>query len=598
MNTRLKNIQEMLADSSIVIADDKRSRFALEAAYLLAPVDNARAHDHALEALRYARTSGDSRLELESALALAVVAAQAAQFDEALPRFFQITKQSEMLHSPHIQASSLRWTGVCYVRIAMFTTALEYLAQSRLIADEHTLTLESAKIYNTSGDAYFGLGETQTALQHYREALRILEGLGETDEKASALLSIASAHKELRGYSQARLYFEQALTAYKHAGNTSGVCIALMGVSEMYAEQERYDKALELLFVAMEIGERDVSMIERSQVLVVIGDVYFRAGRADKALAYLLRAEEGLLDTQALAIVAKVHELLSQCYKATGDIERAFSNLERFHALREQTALQDGKRTIQYLQQGFAAEQAQKESEIYRLRNVELAHAQQELERLLLNILPLPIAQRLRAGESTIADTFENVTVMFVDIVGFTRLAGQHTAEEIVRILDDIFSVFDTITEQYNLEKIKTIGDAYMIASGIPHPRPDHVEAAVRAALDMLEAIAKISARMMQKGLETALNVRIGMHTGSVVAGIIGTKKFAYDLWGDTVNTASRMESHGEAGKIHFSEEVYTALLKSVSEHEYCIEERGEMEIKGKGTMTTYFIVGRKTQKS
>lgn len=597
MNARLKIIQEVLADGGMDYADsDDRMKLLLEAAYILANHDNNRAHDYALEALRYARSSGDTMLELESALAVAVISAQAAQFDEALPRFFQISKQAEMLQAPRVQASALRWTAVCYVRIAMFTTALEYLAKARAVTDEHELELESAKIYNTSGDAYFGLGEAQTALQHYREALRILEGLNDADEKASALFSIASAHKELHGYSQARLYFEQALAAYKHAGNISGVCRALIGVSEMYAEQERFDKALELLFVALEIGERELSAMELSQVLLVIGDVYFRAGRAEKALGYLRRAEEGLQGAQALASVAKVHELLSQCYKATGDIERAFSNLERFHALREQTALQDGKRTIQYLQQGFAAEQAQKESEIYRLRNVELAHAQQELERLLLNILPMPIAQRLRAGESTIADTFENVTVVFVDIVGFTRLAGMHSAEEIVRILDDIFSVFDAITEQYSLEKIKTIGDAYMIAAGIPYPRRDHVEAAMKAALDMLSAVEVFSERMMRKGFDSAMNIRIGMHTGSVVAGIIGTKKFAYDLWGDTVNTASRMESHGESGKIHISEEVYTAL-KSSSEQGYEVEERGEIEIKGKGNMRTYFIVGKTPQK-
>ncbi|MBL7990832.1 MAG: tetratricopeptide repeat protein [Candidatus Kapabacteria bacterium] len=598
MNARLKIIQDVLADGGMDYADsDDRMKLLLEAAYILANHDNIRAHDYALEALRYARSSGDTMLELESALAVAVVSAQAAQFDEALPRFFQISKQAEMLQAWHVQASALRWTAVCYVRIAMFTTALEYLAKARAVADEHALELESAKIYNTSGDAYFGLGEAQTALQHYREALRMLEGMSDADERASALFSIAAAHKELRGYSQARLYFEQALAAYKHAGNISGVSRALIGVSEMYAEQERFDKALELLFVALEIGERELSAMERSQVLLVIGDVYFRAGRAEKALDYLRRAEEGLQGTQALAIVARVHELLSQCYKATGDIERAFSNLERFHALREQTALQDGKRTIQYLQQGFAAEQAQKESEIYRLRNVELAHAQQELERLLLNILPMPIAQRLRAGESTIADTFENVTVVFVDIVGFTRLAGMHSAEDIVRILDDIFSVFDAITEQYSLEKIKTIGDAYMIAAGIPYPRRDHVEAAIKAALDMLSAVEVFSERMMRKGFDSTMNIRIGMHTGSVVAGIIGTKKFAYDLWGDTVNTASRMESHGEAGKIHISEEVYTAL-KSSSEQGYEVEERGEIEIKGKGNMRTYFIVGKTPEKT
>jgi class 3 adenylate cyclase len=597
MNKRLTKIEYLLTRAREGdISSAEYSRLATEAAYILASTENARAHDYALEALRQARQGDDSVLELESALALAVVAAESAAFEEALPRFFQISKQAELLREPRIQISALRWTGVCYVRIAMFTTALEYLTQARTLAEEHSLMVYCAKIYNTSGDAYFGLGETQTALQHYREALRLLEGTDEASERAAALFSIAAAHKAQRGYNQARVYFEQALASYKHADNASGVCLALTGVAEMYAEQERYDKALELLFVAMDIGKERLSLIEQSQTFIAIGNVYIRVRKWEKALTYLLRAEECLGETQALAVLAKVYELLTQCYKSLGNIERAFSNLERFHALREQTALQDGKRAIQYLQQGFASEQSQKEAEIYRLRNVELAHAQQELERLLLNILPMPIAQRLRAGESTIADTFENVTVVFVDIVGFTRLAGWHTAEEIVRMLDDIFSVFDAITESYGLEKIKTIGDAYMIASGIPTPRSDHAEAAARAALDMLRAIRDVSKRINIRGTSEELCVRIGIHTGSIVAGVIGTKKFAYDLWGDTVNTASRMESHGEAGKIHISEDVYRLLLESEHHQHYgfSFETRGEIDVKGKGIMNTYFLSAAK----
>ncbi|MFY7997525.1 MAG: adenylate/guanylate cyclase domain-containing protein [Candidatus Kapaibacteriota bacterium] len=614
MKTRLHTLQELLDNGGNSLSATEYSRLAIEVAYILAPTDSQRAHEYALEAQRHARTTNDNILELESALALAVVSAESATFDEALPRFFQISKQAEMLGEWQIQVSALRWTGVCYVRVAMFTTALEYLAKSRNLAEKYLHNVECAKTYNASGDAYFGLGEIQTALQHYREALRLLEGTDEVIERASALLSIASAHKAVRGYNQARVYFEQALSTYKHAGNTSGVCLSLRSVAEMYVEQERYDKALELLFAALDIGENIVSTIEQSHTLTALGGVYCAAGRFEKALDYLLRAEKGLGDAQSLAVLAKVYELLTKCYKSLGDTERAFSNLERFHEIREQTALQDGKRAIQYLQQGFEAEQSQKEAEIYRLRNVELAQMQRELEELLINMLPVPIAQRLRAGENFIADAFENVTVVFVDIVGFTQLSGQYSAPEIVKVLDHIFTIFDGITVKYGLEKIKTIGDAYMIASGIPYPRHDHAEASALAALEMLDAIQAISFRLSEEGFDSDISVRIGMHTGSVVAGVIGKKKFTYDLWGDTVNTASRMESHGEAGRIHISEEVVQALGKvqqmgrnsfdaeriSVEGGNgfvsgiFDIEKREEMDVKGKGRMKTYFLLGKK----
>jgi tetratricopeptide (TPR) repeat protein len=226
MKTRLLTLQELLDNGSNSLSAAEYSRLAIEVAYILAPTDSQRAHEYALNAQRHARTINDNILELESTLALAVVSAESATFDEALPRFFQISKQAEMLGEWQIQASALRWTGVCYVRVAMFTTALEYLAKSRSLAEKYLHNVECAKTYNASGDAYFGLGEIQTALQHYREALRLLEGTDEVIERASALLSIASAHKAVRGYNQARVYFEQALSTYKHAGNTSGVCFA------------------------------------------------------------------------------------------------------------------------------------------------------------------------------------------------------------------------------------------------------------------------------------------------------------------------------------------------------------------------------------
>jgi len=221
-------------------------------------------------------------------------------------------------------------------------------------------------------------------------------------------------------------------------------------------------------------------------------------------------------------------------------------------------------------------------------RGLELEKERDKAERLLHNILPRSIAERLQAGEETIANSYNNVTVMFADLVGFTNLSALRPATEIVSLLNRIFSAFDIFSEQYNLEKIKTIGDAYMIVGGLPEPRQDHCTAVVQMALEMQATV-----ELLSKTLGVPIALRIGIHTGSVVAGVIGKKKFAYDLWGDTVNTASRMESHGEAGKIHISEAVYTALTHGTdaSCEQWRFEERGEIEVKGKGVMQTYFLV-------
>ena len=209
---------------------------------------------------------------------------------------------------------------------------------------------------------------------------------------------------------------------------------------------------------------------------------------------------------------------------------------------------------------------------------------QEQSERLLLNILPEEIANRLKRGDSTIADTFADVTVLFADIVGFTQLSARVSPTELVALLNDIFSAFDNLAERHGLEKIKTIGDAYMVVGGLPITRPDHAEAIAEMALDMQDAIQEFSKTQNQY-----LSIRIGINTGPVVAGVIGIKKFIYDLWGDTVNTASRMESHGLPGSIHVTATTYQQL-----QDKYFFESRGAIEVKGKGKMTTYLLQCRK----
>jgi PAS domain S-box-containing protein len=217
----------------------------------------------------------------------------------------------------------------------------------------------------------------------------------------------------------------------------------------------------------------------------------------------------------------------------------------------------------------------------------EALHDQQEqTEKLLLNILPEPIAERLRLEPSTIADSFEEVSVLFADLVGFTEFSAHRSATQTVEFLNVIFSKFDQLADRHGLEKIKTIGDAYMVVAGLPTPRKDHAEAIAEMALDMQQSIAKVSA-------ETGVpfNIRIGINSGPVVAGVIGLKKFSYDLWGDTVNTASRMESKGIPGAIQVTAQTYERLR-----NKYLFKKRGVISVKGKGEMTTYLLIGRKSQ--
>ncbi|HEY8437395.1 MAG TPA: adenylate/guanylate cyclase domain-containing protein [Candidatus Limnocylindrales bacterium] len=209
---------------------------------------------------------------------------------------------------------------------------------------------------------------------------------------------------------------------------------------------------------------------------------------------------------------------------------------------------------------------------------------QAKAESLLLNVLPRSIADRLKNERHTIADQFSSASILFADVVDFTPLSEELAPADVVGLLDHLFSHFDALAERYGLEKIKTIGDCYMVAAGVPDARPDHARAVVLMALDMLDAM-RSSDDVGHLGLE----LRIGISSGPVVAGVIGTKRFLYDLWGDAVNTASRMESHGTPGRIQI-----TRATRDLLGDEFDCEPQGRIAVKGKGEMETWHVVSRR----
>jgi PAS domain S-box-containing protein len=259
----------------------------------------------------------------------------------------------------------------------------------------------------------------------------------------------------------------------------------------------------------------------------------------------------------------------SEVYRKDGSIIWISENIR---------SVRDANGTLLYYEGSVADITERREAE------VALRSARKKAELLLLNVLPQPIAERLKQGPHTIAESFEEVTVLFADLVDFTKFWTQISPTELVELLNEIFSKFDRLAQKHNVEKIKTIGYAYMAVAGLPTPRPDHAPAMAQMALDMQAAIAQFNVEM-----DVALRLRIGINSGSAVAGIIGIKKFSYDLWGDTVDIASLIESHGIPGCIQVTPTTYD-LLRDL----YLFEERGIISVKDKGDMMAYLLTGRK----
>ncbi|MCS6813599.1 MAG: PAS domain S-box protein [Cyanobacteria bacterium] len=283
--------------------------------------------------------------------------------------------------------------------------------------------------------------------------------------------------------------------------------------------------------------------------------LYVQVDRRDELIAYLRRFDE-------------VSGFESQIYRRDRSIIWVSENV---HSVRDENG------TLLYYEGSMR--------DITELKTTEEELRQQRLmsERLLLNVLPQSISQRLKRGEKTIVDNFTEATVLFADIVGFTELSSDISPTDLLDLLNEIFSTFDGLVDRHKVEKIKTIGDAYMVVGGVPIPKADHVASIADLAIDMINSVQHFKTRQGK-----AIALRIGIHTGPVVAGVIGTRKFTYDLWGDTVNVASRMESQGEASRIQVTQAVYDRLHKR-----YKLEERGQIDVKGKGVMTTYWLLGR-----
>lgn len=472
-----------------------------------------------------------------------------------------------------------------------YAEALHYDAKAleihKRLADSQSIAIDMGNI----GNVYYNLKDYKNALEYDFNALRIFEQLKDTAAIANKLLNIAYVYTLTRDYALALDYHRRALKMYETSGDKQGIAGVYGNLGSLY------------LKIA-----KDTAGSQRYAYLV--------AGRKEnirKALEYSRDAHALFKEVGDLNALQAVCYDLSEIYDSLGDYKSALNAYSQFSIYRDSLTSASNKVKFANLEKQLAIEEktmAEKEKAaqvqlnqltIAKNRNatflyvtvfcflltvVGLSFRQRKLsDNLLFNILPRKIVTRLKRKEFPIADHFDGASIMFVDIVGFTKYCDHKDPKIIINMLNEVFTIFDALAGKHGLEKIKTIGDCYMAVAGLPEPNPNHAIAAAEMALELRATMAGFTA---PDG--APVHFRIGLDSGRVVAGVIGKKKFIYDIWGDAVNTASRMESSGVADEIHCSD-----TFKQSIENSYTFTDRGVMNIKSKGNMRTWLLTGRQS---
>ncbi|MFM2208149.1 MAG: hypothetical protein RL213_2124, partial [Bacteroidota bacterium] len=400
---------------------------------------------------------------------------------------------------------------------------------------------------------------------------------------------------------------------------TENIPYVLSDLGALYTKRKEYDKAISCLKQGYEIARNLDAKNDMAITLHGLASTYRQKGDRQDALKYFKEAEAAADQTGAKYLLKDIYEGLSSVYAGMGDYARAFNYQEKLLAVKDTIYNIDQDKKLQGAEFNYQIEKKEsqitlltkdqelKQQEIKRQKLVRngfiggfaimvlfagvfftqrnrISKEKKRSEELLLNILPEETAEELKATGAAKAKGFDQVTVMFTDFKGFTHFSEKLTPQEIVSYINDCFSEFDRIILRYGIEKIKTIGDAYMCAGGLPTPNMTHAEDIVKAGLEMQEYMRRMNGERSASGLPL-MELRVGVHTGPVVAGIVGIKKFAYDIWGDTVNTASRMESSGEPGKVNISGTTYE-LIKD----KFIFAHRGKVQAKNKGEIDMYFV--------
>ena len=550
-------------------------------------------------------------------------------YSEALVYYKKGSDQFEEIGDQEGIASCLNATGLIYLYKNDYSKALNYFTKSLKIRNEIDDLQGVASVLNNIGYIYHSQGDYAFALDYYMQSLVIRNEIGDQQGIATSLTNIGEIYTAQDDYLEALDYYSRSLKLFEEIGNQQGVSSVLNNFGYAYRNQGDYPNALNYYLQSLKIREYMGDQLGIATSLNNIGNIYKIMGNYPKAIAY---CKNGLELAKRIGLLLEQKEgctCLYDVYKAIGNGNKALEYHELLTVIEDSlNAEGTSKKLLQMefqkqiivdslaqvekdrLVQNANDDEVKKKNKtiniaigggllfmilaggffsrwryIKKSRDI-ISKEKDRSENLLLNILPPEIAEELKSKGRSDARDFDKVSILFTDFKSFTEASAKLSAQDLVSEINVCFEVFDGIMDKYGIEKIKTIGDAYMAAGGLPVPFDDSVKNTVLAALEMQAFISKRKVEMEILG-KHSFEMRAGINTGPVVAGIVGIKKFQYDIWGDTVNTASRMESNGQIGKVNISKQTFE-LIKD--DKQFTFEKRGKIRAKGKGEIEMYFV--------
>jgi len=529
----------------------------------------------------------------------------------------------EYVQSGYLQkGNALRLLGRSASALQPYFKSLDYAYR---MEDDKRVGILMTSIAGT----YTTIDNLDNASIYYKKGIEILRLTNDSAALGSALLNAGDNYFNIGKLDSSLIYTQESTIIFDNINFVLGQAYSMGNTGMIYAEQGHDDIAEQNINEAIKILEELEDYYPISVYLTYMSDIYLRKDDYPKALNYAQRSLDLAQKYGLKEQISEANLKLFELHQQKGNFEASVGYLQNYYSYRDSVLNIEAVEEMADLRTNFEVSQKQIEVDLiqtevdlldqqkrnqqlislvtgigivliliiaiglYRRNNfiakskLLVENEKKRSDKLLLNILPEETAKELKENGKVKAKKFESVSVLFTDFKGFTEYSANLSPEELVESVNFYYSKFDEIMEKYDLEKIKTVGDAYMAAGGLPFPSDDHALKLVQAAFEIADFVK--AAKMSDPDNMTRFDIRIGINTGPVVAGVVGTKKFAYDIWGDTVNIASRMESNSEPGKINVSEATYQ-LIK----HEFSCSYRGEIEAKNKGLLKMYFVEGMK----